>query len=154
VWRTTRASMCTRPTQFQEIGQCYPGFIADLLGCGRRSYAGSFSLGCQPRSRGRRSRIMIWGVARQIVSAPTFASSGYRRARFDISVRLCVIRELFLSCPYPCHRSFRSFPPVSGPSSDTQLGWGGCWVSRTLYLSCADDETYPLCAWDTCLSYL
>jgi len=30
--------MCTRPTQFQEIGQCYPGFIADLLGCGRRSY--------------------------------------------------------------------------------------------------------------------
>ena len=24
--------MCTRPTQFQEIGQCYPGFIADLLG--------------------------------------------------------------------------------------------------------------------------
>ena len=24
--------MCTRPTQFQETGQCYPGFIADLLG--------------------------------------------------------------------------------------------------------------------------
>jgi hypothetical protein len=24
--------MCTRPTQFQEIGKHYPGFIADLLG--------------------------------------------------------------------------------------------------------------------------
>lgn len=24
--------MCTRPTQFQGIGQRYPGFIADLLG--------------------------------------------------------------------------------------------------------------------------
>src|SRR5437879_9809263 len=32
VLRTTRASMCTRPTQFQKIGPRYPGFIADLLG--------------------------------------------------------------------------------------------------------------------------
>lgn len=34
VWRTTRASMCARPTQFQEIGQRYPAFIANLMGVG------------------------------------------------------------------------------------------------------------------------
>src|SRR6185295_14859818 len=46
VWRTTRASMWTRPAHFQGIDRCYPNFIADLLGYGRQ-YVGSLSWGSQ-----------------------------------------------------------------------------------------------------------